>query len=101
MDSKTRLLYWLLGGSRGGPTRLHILRILQKKPMNMRQLSLLLGMDYKTVQGHIELLMENGIVETPEKRYGSVYFIGWQWAENPYLTQLIRGDPDGKTGKQK
>jgi DNA-binding transcriptional ArsR family regulator len=96
MDSKTRLLYWLLNASRGGPTRQRILKALSNKPMNMRRLSISLELDYKTVQGHIELLMENGIVETPEKKYGSVYFLSPEWVGNSYLSELLEGGYDGK-----
>jgi len=96
MDSKTRLLYWLLNASRGGPTRLKIIKILYSKPMNMRQLSIAAELDYKTVQGHVELLIENGILETPKKKYGSVYFINQEWDGNEYLKELLRGNGDGK-----
>jgi DNA-binding transcriptional ArsR family regulator len=96
MDSKTRLLYWLLNASRGGPTRLRILKSVSEKPENMRQLSIALDLDYKTVQGHVELLVENGILETPEKKYGTVYFISPEWEDNAYLKELLMGDMDGK-----
>ncbi|MEW6748960.1 MAG: winged helix-turn-helix domain-containing protein [Candidatus Micrarchaeota archaeon] len=96
MDPKTRLLYWLLNASRGGPTRLRILRALDRKPMNIRQLAINLGMDYKTVQGHVELLKEEGVLETPKKKYGSVYFISPEWDGNQYLIGLLRDDGDGK-----
>lgn len=96
MDAKTRLLYWLLYASRGGPTRLRLLKVLLRKPMNMRQLALSLGLDYKTVQGHVELLVENGILDTPKKKYGSLYFINPEWDDNEYLKRLLSGDDDGK-----
>ena len=96
MDAKTRLLYWLLNASRGGPTRVRLLRALQAKPMNMRQLSLKVKLDYKTVQGHVELLVENCILHTPEKKYGSVYFISPEWDDNDYLKNLLGGDDDGE-----
>ncbi|MFH1393858.1 MAG: winged helix-turn-helix domain-containing protein [Candidatus Micrarchaeota archaeon] len=99
MDSKTRLLYWLLSASRGGPTRVRILGVLCRKPMNMRQLALATKLDYKTVQGHVELLMENHVLETPRKKYGSVYFISPEWEDNEYLIELMRGNDDGKRKK--
>ena len=96
MDSKTRLLYWLLNASRGGPTRVRLLQALDKKPRNIRQLSLALGLDYKTVQGHVELLVENGVLETPRKKYGSIYFVSSEWDDNEYLMEILRGDGNGK-----
>ncbi|MBN1169641.1 winged helix-turn-helix transcriptional regulator [Candidatus Micrarchaeota archaeon] len=86
------MLYWLLNASRGGPTRLRIIRILAAKPMNMRQLSLAANLDYKTVQGHIELLVEEGILQTPKKKYGSVYFLSSEWEDNEYLSEIMKGD---------
>jgi DNA-binding transcriptional ArsR family regulator len=96
MDSKTRLLFWLLNASRGGPTRVRILNALMGKPMNLHRLSLALGMDYKTVQGHIELLLENGLLETPGRKYGSLYFLSPEWEKNEYLLRLLKGDGNGK-----
>jgi DNA-binding transcriptional ArsR family regulator len=95
MDSKSRLLYWLLDASRGGPTRLRIIKSLAFRPVNMRQLALSLGLDYKTVQGHIELLMENGIVYQLKKGYGAPYFISPEWDNNDYFKELM-GDEHGK-----
>ena len=96
MDSQTRLLYWLLNASRGGPTRLNLLKLLIEKPMNANQLSKNLNLDYKTVQGHVEILIENGVIETPKKQYGSVYFLSQEWENNDYLKKLLRGNFDGK-----
>ena len=92
MDSKTRLLYWLLAASRGGPTRLRILKALDRKPMNLRKLSLALKLDYKTVQGHMEMLAENGLVYTPKKGYGSVYFLSPEW--DGHIKRFIEGGYD-------
>lgn len=99
MDPKTRLLYWLLNASRGGPTRLRILQVLKKKPMNIRRLSMALKMDYKTVQGHVELLVGERVLETPKKKYGSIYFISPEWDDNQYLIGLLRDDGNGKKKK--
>jgi DNA-binding transcriptional ArsR family regulator len=96
MDAKTRLLYWLLYASRGGPTRLKILKVLFKKPMNMRQLALSLELDYKTVQGHVTLLIENSILDTPRKKYGSLYFINPELEDNDYLKELLGGNGNEK-----
>lgn len=93
MDSKTRLLYWLLSATRGGPTRMRVLNALKKKPRNTRKLSIFLSMDYKTVQGHIRLLVENGILYTPKAGYGSVYFISPEWGKS---INDFMGDYGGK-----
>ncbi|MFA4946387.1 MAG: winged helix-turn-helix domain-containing protein [Candidatus Micrarchaeia archaeon] len=89
MDAETRVLYWLLGASKGGPTRLRLLKALAAKPANKRRLALALKLDYKTIQEHLELLEENGVVETPRKGYGSVYFLAPSFAGNAYLKELL------------
>ena len=101
MDSKTRLLYWLLNASKGGPTRVRILKVLGSTPMNTRTLAQELGMDYKTVQAHVELLVENEVIYTPKQGYGSVYFISPELDDNEFIKEIL-GDKDGsKKGKGK
>lgn len=101
MDAKTRLLYWLLDATKGGPTRVRILRAISGKPMNLRKLALAVGMDYKTVQGHTKLLIENGIIYTPKMGYGSVYFISPEWEGNEYLKEVLGGSKNEGEGKRK
>lgn len=101
MDSKTRLLYWLLNASKGGPTRLRVLKMLNEKPMNLRKLAIELSLDYKTVQSHTELLMENGIIYTPKQGYGQVLFISPEWEENDFLKENLKGENNGEKGKGK
>jgi len=99
MDSKTRLLYWLLAATKGGPTRVRILKRMAVKPMNLRKLSMDLELDYKTVQGHIIMLMENEIIYTPKKGYGSVYFISPEWEQS--INEFLSGSYGGKENDQK
>ncbi|UWM56557.1 winged helix-turn-helix domain-containing protein [Salinirubellus salinus] len=70
-----RVLWWLIGGSRGGRNRLRIVRTLDETPMNTHQLSEALDLDYKTVQHHLELLAENGVLMTMGDGYGKTYFL--------------------------
>ena len=70
-----RVLWWLIGGSRGGRNRLRIVRTLDETPMNTHQLSETLDLDYKTVKHHLELLVENGILMTMGDGYGKTYFL--------------------------
>lgn len=92
MDSETRVLYWLLEASRGGPSRTRIIRVVNKKPRNLRQISLAVKMDYKTIQEHVEILVENNVLETPGKRYGAIYFVASHLKQNDYLKQVLKGD---------
>lgn len=90
MDARTRLLYWLLSATRGGPTRRRILITLHRSPSNLRQLALSVDMDYKTVQGHVQLLLKNSILDTQGDRYGAVYFIADDWGSDPQLKQILQ-----------
>jgi len=96
MDSKTRLLYWMLEASKGGPTRIRILQVISAKPMNLRKLAMEVKLDYKTVQSHIDLLSENGVIYTPKKGYGQVFFISPDWEENELLAKVLSGENNGK-----
>jgi len=71
-----RLLWYLLGGTRGGPNRAQIIKVLQKRPSNSNQLAETLGVDYKTIQHHVRVLEENGLIAPSEKGvYGAVLFL--------------------------
>lgn len=69
-----RLLWYLFAGSRGGPTRIRILAALLDRPYNLNQLAKHLGMDYKTVDHNLRVLMKHVIVVCPEAgSYGATY----------------------------
>jgi len=71
-----RLLWYLLGGTRGGPNRAEIIKTLQNRPCNANQLAETLRVDYKTVQHHVRILEENGLVSLANKgSYGAVLFL--------------------------
>jgi DNA-binding transcriptional ArsR family regulator len=71
-----RLLWYLLGGTRGGPNRAEIIKTLQSRPCNANQLAEVLRVDYKTIQHHIRILEENGLVSPANKgSYGAVLFL--------------------------
>lgn len=77
-----RVLWWLIGGSRGGKNRLRIVRTLNETPMNANQLSKELSLDYKTTQHHLELLVENNVLMTMGDNYGKTYFLTDQMEAN-------------------
>ena len=70
-----RVLWWLIGGSRGGRNRLRIVWTLAETPMNTNQLATELDLDYKTTQHHLELLEENNVLTTMGDGYGKMYFL--------------------------
>ncbi|WP_424000190.1 ArsR/SmtB family transcription factor [Haloarcula salina] len=77
-----QLLWWLIGGSRGGENRLRIVRTLQERPQNTNQLAETLDLNYKTVQHHLEVLEENNVVTTTGDDYGKMYFLTDRMSNN-------------------
>ncbi|MGA2199300.1 MAG: winged helix-turn-helix domain-containing protein [Nitrososphaerales archaeon] len=75
-----RLLLFLLGGSRGGENRARIIRRLRAKPSNMNQLAGDLGLQYKAIQHHVRILVNNSLLVTSGEKYGMVYSLN-PWFE--------------------
>ncbi|MFB6269802.1 MAG: ArsR/SmtB family transcription factor [Halobacterium sp.] len=66
-------LWYVLTGTRGGPNRVRLLRALADRPRNANQLADDLDLDYKTVRHHLDVLVDNDIVESSGDEYGAVY----------------------------
>jgi DNA-binding transcriptional ArsR family regulator len=77
-----KVLWWLIGGARGGKNRLRIIETLREEPMNANQLSKALNLDYKTVRHHLELLEENDVLTTMGEGYGTMYFLSDRMEQN-------------------
>jgi len=67
------VLWYVLTGTRGGTNRVRILQALDERPRNANQLAEDLDLDYKTVRHHLDVLMDNDIVENSGDDYGAVY----------------------------
>lgn len=87
--SMRQLLWWLIGGSRGGKNRLRIIRTLHDRPMNTNQLANDLDLNYRTVQHHLEMLVENGVLTTAGEEYGQMFFLSDQMEQNLDLLEEI------------
>lgn len=75
MADRRRVLWHLLGGTRGGPLRIRILHLLCDRPYNTNQIATRLGIDYKTAQHHLRVLKKNRLIdEQGTGQYGSVFF---------------------------
>ncbi len=67
-------LWYLLAGTRGGVNRARILRILRDRPLNANDLAGRLGLDYKTVRHHLDVLRENDcVMALGNDGYGVLY----------------------------
>jgi len=70
-----RVLWYVLGGTRGGENRARIIHELAARPLNLNQLSENLGVDYRTVVHHAKVLKINSLVVVQGEKYGAMYFI--------------------------
>jgi len=83
------LLGWLIAGTRGGPTRAKIIRALKESPQNANQLATLLGMDYKTMRHHLEVLEKNHMLTSVGDHYGATYFLSQVLEDNYEMFEEI------------
>jgi predicted transcriptional regulator len=70
-----RLLWYLLAATRGGEMRARLIQSLRLRPGNMNQLARRLGVEYRTIQHHMEVLKKNSLVNSAGEHYGLTYFI--------------------------
>jgi DNA-binding transcriptional ArsR family regulator len=76
------LIGWLIAGTRGGPSRARIIQALNETPQNANQLANLLGMDYRTIRHHLQVLEKNRIITAAGEGYGKTYFLSPTMEEN-------------------
>ena len=69
-----KILFSLIS-KKGGPTRLKIINELYKSPQNRNELSKKLKIQYRTVIHHMNILLDENIVEKENKKYGRLYFL--------------------------
>lgn len=67
------VLWYVLTGTRGGPNRVRLLRAIDERPRNANQLAGDLDLDYTTVRHHLDVLIENDIIEKSGDDYGAIY----------------------------
>jgi DNA-binding transcriptional ArsR family regulator len=83
------LLGWLIAGTRGGASRAKIISALKETPQNANQLANLLGMDYRTIRHHLEVLEKNRLITSAGEGYGITYFLSPAMEENYVLFEEI------------
>jgi len=77
-----QLLLWLIEGSRGGMNRWRIIEAIKKEPLNANQLCNLLGVDYRTIRHHLDVLEKNRLITAVGDHYGKVYFVSQELEQN-------------------
>lgn len=84
-----KLLWWLIGGTKGGESRYRVIQQIREEPMNANQLAETLDLDYKTIKHHLELLEDENILETMGEGYGKNYFLTEMMEENTKTLERI------------
>lgn len=90
MQNFEKMLWWLIGGTRGGKNRFRIIMALDQQPMNANNLSEELDLDYKTIKHHLEMMVEHNVVESMGDGYGKNYFLTEQMEENREKLEEIK-----------
>jgi DNA-binding transcriptional ArsR family regulator len=70
-----RLLLYVFTTTRGGYTRIQIIRLLSEKPMNTNQIASETGLDYKAIQHHLGVLEKNNLVTKIGAKYGATFHL--------------------------
>ncbi len=91
-----RILWYVFATTKGGPTRVKIMELLNGRPYNMHQISKNLKLDYKTVQHHIRVLEENRVITAEEKKYGTIYFPSGLFEDVKDIFDEIKSKVGGK-----
>lgn len=89
-----KVLWWLIGGSRGGRNRFRIIQTVDQKPMNANQLASTLDLDYKTIRHHLDLLVENDVLEAVGDGYGDTYFLTERMESNLDVLETVAESAD-------
>ena len=70
-----RLLWFVFAGSKGGLNRIRLISVIRKTPLNANQLAKELGLDYKAIQHHLNVLTKNNLITKVGDKYGATFFI--------------------------
>ena len=70
-----RLLWFVFAGSKGGLNRIRLISTIRKTPLNANQLAKELGLDYKAIQHHVNVLEKNNLIARAGDKYGVTFFL--------------------------
>jgi len=70
-----RLLWFVFAASKGGLNRIRLISAIRKMPLNTNQLAKELGLDYKAIQHHLNVLDKNNLITKVGDKYGATFFI--------------------------
>ena len=92
------VLWYVLASSRGGPTRVRIVRAIDERPRNANQLAEALDLDYTTVRHHLDVLMDNNVLQRSGEEYAAVYLFTDQVRAHWDTVEEILRTVDGEDG---
>jgi len=86
-----RLFSSVFTGMSGRYTRMRIICAITEEPMNTRELSKKLELDYKTIKHNIKVLESNNLIDREGEGYGDLFFPSELLSSNlPTLYKIIR-----------
>ncbi|SMD30656.1 ArsR/SmtB family transcription factor [Picrophilus oshimae] len=90
-DDNSRLIWWLLVGTRGGKTRSRIITLIKDEPKNIHQLSLEMNVNYRTIEHHIKIMLDNKIITFIGDGYGRSYVLSNYYRSNySMIDEILR-----------
>ena len=83
------ILWFIIGGTKGGINRAKILNLIKDTPMNANKIATILNVDYKTVVHHVKILSKNELIVKAEKDYGAEYQLTQIMKDNQSVLEEI------------
>jgi DNA-binding transcriptional ArsR family regulator len=74
---------------RGGKTRTKIIKLLRHEPCNANQITAVLGLNYRTIRHHLEVLQQADIVKISSDNYGRVFSLTSEMEKNIFLFGIM------------
>jgi DNA-binding transcriptional ArsR family regulator len=95
-----QLLWFLIAGTRGGPNRARIIELVRSRPCNAHRIAEDLGLDYRTVRHHLDLLEKNGLLTRPAgSAYAAPYFLSGYLEANYGVFEEVRRNIEVREGR--